>query len=278
MEKIYDYRKKYDMLQITNENDKYDENFDRAYSSFTIQLIDCARYKCDSFKIKKRITSEYYTILTVIKGALSTSNGDNIKRGNLLFLPKFSNLVVESEESTEFIQIIFKSSGLKASFPRKPKTLTVEKDIFISIERLYRIFTFHTAIEGVKEAILLDIINGLSKYFSAAYSEVSTYQKICQWIETNSERDITAEDVADALGYSREHLNRIVKSIDGENLSSKIAKYRLENIKALCEAEELSVAEIAEKLGFYSRELLCKYFKYHMGISINNYRAFLSYK
>ena len=266
------------MLQITNENDKYDENFDRAYSSFTIQLIDCARYKCDSFKIKKRITSEYYTILTVIKGALSTSNGDNIKRGNLLFLPKFSNLVVESEESTEFIQIIFKSSGLKASFPRKPKRLTVESDIFISLERLYRTFTFHNTIEGVKEALLLDIIDRLNKYFSAAYSEVSVYQNICQWIENNSERDITTEDVADALGYSREHLNRIVKSIDGENLSSKIAKYRLENIKALCEAEELSVAEIAEKLGFYSRELLCKYFKYHAGVSISEYRRAMLYR
>ena len=42
------------MLQIINENDKYDENFDRAYSSFTLEVIDCARYKCDSFKIKKR--------------------------------------------------------------------------------------------------------------------------------------------------------------------------------------------------------------------------------
>ena len=270
--KIHDYRKKCDMLQIINENDKYDDNFDRAYSSFSIQLIDCARYKCDSFKIKKRIMSEYYTILTVVKGNLSTSNGDDIERGALLFLPKFSNVMVESDENTEFIQIVFKSSGLKASFPKNPKRLTVETDIFISIERLYRMFTFHNTIEGVREAILLDIINGLSKYFSAAYSEVSLYQRISQWIETNSERDITAEDVADALGYSREHLNRIVKSIDNENLSSKIAKYRIENIKSLCEAEELSVAQIAEKLGFYSRELLCKYFKYHMGVSINEYR------
>lgn len=260
------------MLQIINENDKYDENFDRAYSSFTLEVIDCARYKCDSFKIKKHIVSEYYTLLMVVKGALSMASAENIKRGNLLFLPKFSNVAIETEENTEFIQIVFKSSGLKASFPRKPKTLTVETDIFISIERLYRMFTFHNTIEGVREAILLDIINGLSKYFSAAYSEVSMYQRICQWIETNSERDITAEDVADALGYSREHLNRIVKSIDNENLSSKIAKYRIENIKSLCEAEELSVAQIAEKLGFYSRELLCKYFKYHMGVSINEYR------
>jgi len=260
------------MLQIVNENDKYDENFDRAYSSFTLQLIDCARYKCDSFKIKKRIVTEYYTILTVIKGALSTSNGDNIERGALLFLPKFSNVMIESDENTEFIQIVFKISGLKVAFPKKPKQITVEHDIFISIERLYRMFTFHNTIEGVREAILLDIINGLNKYFSTAYSEVSIYQNICKWIENNSEHDITAEDVANALGYSREHLNRIVKSIDNENLSSKIAKYRIENIKSLCEAEELSVAQIAEKLGFYSRELLCKYFKYHMGVSINEYR------
>lgn len=263
------------MLQIISESDKYNENFERTYSTFMLQLIECVKYKCDSFKIKKHIASEYYTMLTVINGAISTKGGECAKRGELLFLPRYSNVIIETEENTEFIQIVFKSSGLKASFPKKSREITLETDIFKSIERLYRIITFHNTIEGVKEAILLDIINSLSKYFSAAYYEVGLYHKICAWIEKNSERDISAQDVAVGLGYSREHLTRIVKSIDNESLSDKIAKYRVENIKSLCEAEDLSVAEIADKLGFYSRELLCKYFKYHTGISINEYRKLL---
>ena len=97
-------------------------------------------------------------------------------------------------------------------------------------------------------------------------------KKVLNYLKEINGSAVTAADVAEALGYSREHLNRIVKSIDNERLSDKIVKYRMENIKVLCEAKNLSIAEIAEKLGFYSRELLCKYFKYHMGISINNYR------
>ena len=263
------------MLQIISENDKYDDSFDRTYPSFTVRLVDCARYKCDCFRIKKRIVSEYCTILTVVKGSITASTGDTVKRGDVLFLPKFSNVEIESDENTEFIQTVYSTSGLKAPFPRKPKRITTEADIFISFERLYRTFTFQKTIDGVEEAILLDIINSLSKYFSAAYSEVNTYQRICQWIEANSDRDITAENVAEALGCSREHLNRIVKSIDNENLSTKISKYRIANIKSLCKAPDLTVADIAEKLGFYSRELLCKYFKYHTGTSITEYRKVL---
>ena len=48
-------------------NVKYNENFERTYSTFTLQLIECVKYKCDSFKMKKHIASEYYTMLTVIK-------------------------------------------------------------------------------------------------------------------------------------------------------------------------------------------------------------------
>lgn len=260
------------MLQILNESDKYDDNHDRTYSSYTLEVIDCARYKCDSFKFKKRINSENYTLLTVVKGTLFFKNGESATHGGLVFLPKFSNTEIKTDKNSEFIQIAFRLSGFKTPLPKAPKTLIIESDIYNSIEHLYRTANFYTAIEGVKEAILLDILNRLTQYFYAASNEVSIYQKICSWIEANAERDISVEDVAEALGYSREHLNRIVKSIDNERLSDKIVKYRMENIKVLCEAENLSIAEIAKKLGFYSRELLCKYFKYHMGISINDYR------
>ena len=263
------------MLQIVNENDKYNENLERAYSSFTLQLIDCLRYKCNSFKIKRRIASEHYIILKVVKGALLIDGLGQVNRGSLVFLPKFSNVLVETDENTDFIQIVFSLSHIKSALPQKPVNLLVETDILKNIERLYRVVNFQNTIDGVNEAILLDIINELSKYFSATSCDVELYQKICQWIEENSERDISAQDVAKSLGYSREHLNRIIKSIDNESLSDKIVKYRIENIKALCEAEHLSASEIAEKLGFYSRELLCKYFKYHTGISINEYRKTL---
>lgn len=260
------------MLQVINESNKYDGSNDRVFPSFTLELIDCSKHRCDSFKIKKHIVIENYTILMVVKGFVNIKNGESVSRGGLIFLPKFANAEIETEEKSEFIQIVFKLSGLKISLPKKTTVITVEAEISNRIEYLYRTAKFHSSIEGVKEAILLDVIDGLSKYLTITSGEVSVYQKICQWIESNAEQDISPQDVAAALGYSREHLNRIVKSIDDERLGDKIVKCRMENIKVLCAAKNLSIAEIADRLGFYSRELLCKYFKYHMGVSINDYR------
>ena len=103
-------------------------------------------------------------------------------------------------------------------------------------------------------------------------SEIDLYQQACDWIEKNSERAITSQEVAMAVGCSRAYLNRSVKSACGECLSAVIARHRLERIKNLCDSGNMSVSEIASRLNFYSAELLCKFFKYHEGISINIYR------
>ena len=121
------------MLQISNESDKNDDNYDRAYSSFTIEVIDCARYKCDSFIIKIYVVSEYYTLLMVLKVALSTVGAENIKRGDLLFLPKISNVAIETEEKNEFTQIGFKASSGLITLPRTPCLLSVNGDAFNNI-------------------------------------------------------------------------------------------------------------------------------------------------
>ena len=91
-------------------------------------------------------------------------------------------------------------------------------------------------------------------------------------IENNSDRNITAENVADALDRSRAYLNRVIKSVDGSCLSEKIISSRIKRIQNLCSVENLSLAEISQKLDFYSPELLCKFFKYHTGMSVSDYR------
>lgn len=64
----------------------------------------------------------------------------------------------------------------------------------------------------------------------------------------------------------------MIRSVGGECLSDKIIQFRIAKIKQVCSVEDLSIADIANKLDFYSSELLCKFFKYHTGMSITEYR------
>ena len=114
--------------------------------------------------------------------------------------------------------------------------------------------------------------SALFGYSNATRTELALYRQACDWIEKNAERAITSQEVAIAIGCSRAYLNRVVKAACGECLSDVIAQYRLERIKNFCDSGGISVSEIAHRLGFYSTELLCKFFKYHEGVSINKYK------
>ena len=64
----------------------------------------------------------------------------------------------------------------------------------------------------------------------------------------------------------------MVSSVGGISLSKKIASYRLERIKKLSALNSYGAEDIAKALDFYSAELLCKYVKYHTGISFSEYK------
>ena len=121
--------------------------------------------------------------------------------------------------------------------------------------------------------MLLELLCDMNDYRNATRAEFALYRQACDWIEKNAERAITSQEVAIVIGCSRAYLNRVVTAACGECLSDVIAQYRLERIKNFCDSGGISVSEIAHRLGFYSTELLCKFFKYHEGVSINKYKT-----
>ncbi|MDO5311764.1 MAG: AraC family transcriptional regulator, partial [Clostridia bacterium] len=131
---------------------------------------------------------------------------------------------------------------------------------------------FKNNLPGTREGILLSLVNDMKKNAASVSSEIALYKKACQWIEDNAADAISAQDVANALGLSREHLGRVIKAVGGESLCKKTAEFRIIEIKRLCADKNLTLSDIAGELSFGSAELLCKFFKYHTGISVTEYR------
>lgn len=137
---------------------------------------------------------------------------------------------------------------------------------------MYKNQCFCDNLPGVNEGLLLNILNMLSIRYNYYSAELSLYQKCYEWIEQNAYRFISAEYVAEAMGCSVAHLNRTVKKYSNKCLSEMIAEARISAIKQFVKFSDSSTQDMALNLGFESAELLRKFFKYHTGVSLKEYK------
>ena len=260
-------------MMYVSENDQKYINLDRTPPQYFVEFIESSKrdYECGcSWRCP---ASEYFTLIYLISGKLSIESHEIFTdKNSVLFIPKFSNLKISILENSSIIHITFNTS-LDIAFLRSksPFVLSSSHMFLYQFEKLYQNANFQVSFSGAKEAMLLSLISELNKSPTSS-SEVILYEKALEWVENNSDKNITAEDVANALNRSRAYLNRIIKSVDGSCLSEKIISSRIKRIKNLCSVENLTLTEISQKLDFYSPELLCKFFKYHTGMSVSDYR------
>ncbi|MBE7045478.1 MAG: helix-turn-helix transcriptional regulator [Ruminococcaceae bacterium] len=259
------------MIQITGTKNKY-ESMNREDTTYRFELIDCVHYHPGDC-IRCVHSYESHALFIVLSGTVQL--GEFVcpeKKG--VFVPKFTNLSVCINSEAEFVRIIFDST-IPFSFCSRQGfyVFGLTSEIRCFAERLIYLLSRPKIVPGAEEAVLLSILNELTLLRDAASPQMHLYDKVCLWIRENAHRPITAQETADAMNYSRAYLNRVLQATSGESLCEMITKTRMEEIKNLCHASDYSILEIAQKLGFLSAEHLCKFFKYHEGISISEYRA-----
>ena len=81
----------------------------------------------------------------------------------------------------------------------------------------------------------------------------------------NEKEDLSVEEIAHRLGVSASGLRQKFKAIEGVTPIEYRTRCRIAHAAYLLEATELSVAEIAETLGFYDAPHFCRIFKKTLG-------------
>ena len=238
-----------------------------------LNLVFCSKYHFCQETVKKVIPTDKYELFCIASGSMYIpSINKMIGQNSVVLIRKFSQAKLEIGENTEIVHIGFEASNILPVLCDEGSCAAFEGfGIFSEINKLYRLSCDKNPVFGIKEAVLLELLCDINDCRKATHSEIALYWRASEWIEKNSVTGITSKDVAAAIGCSCAHLNRVVKAVSGECLSQLVARHRLERIKNLCDSGNISVSEIAQRLDFYSTELLCKFFKYHEGISINRY-------
>jgi len=86
-------------------------------------------------------------------------------------------------------------------------------------------------------------------------------------------RNIGTQQVAEAVGVSASHLNRLFKQATGRTINKELQRVRLVRIRHLLRHSDLTLGEIARQTGFSTAANLSKFFKSKEGLCPGAFRS-----
>lgn len=94
-----------------------------------------------------------------------------------------------------------------------------------------------------------------------------------KYIQFNYSRDISVDNIAQAVGVSRSHLYRVFMSNVGQSPIDYLTNYRISEACSLLKSSGLSIAEIAVSVGFFDQFYFSRVFKKVKGVPPSKYLA-----
>lgn len=127
-----------------------------------------------------------------------------------------------------------------------------------------------------KKSIFICLLYALSEQYQDSLEKPSSksalnFATLIEYISDNY-NTVTLENIADHFHYTANSMSRYIKKQTGRTFSDILRSIRLKNSYYLLSYTNLSIEEIADKLGYHERSYFEKIFKQYCGITPAEYR------
>jgi AraC-like DNA-binding protein len=95
--------------------------------------------------------------------------------------------------------------------------------------------------------------------------------QVIDYLSANLHKPLQLDTIADQINVSQRQLLRIMRSALHESLFAYVARQRVERAVLYMQTEEMSLAQLAEMVGYESPQSFSKAFKKQLGISPKTY-------
>lgn len=103
--------------------------------------------------------------------------------------------------------------------------------------------------------------------------QVSIEDMIEEYIQKHYMEDCSMQDIAKYMNYSEAYFCKIFKQHFGQNFTSYLTEYRIEEAKKLLCQPNINVKEIGEQVGYADSNYFAKVFRRMVGCSPSEYRS-----
>lgn len=138
---------------------------------------------------------------------------------------------------------------------------------------IYSEMTAKSIVDEKKDYINF-IFRSIANYANDRKNSQNTkvYEKIKAFVEENYQKELSLERAAEVVDLSPSYLSFIFKEISGTNFVDFINKFRVEKAKLLLTDTSMTVAQVAEAVGYINANSFSKTFKKYIGVSPGLFR------
>lgn len=142
-----------------------------------------------------------------------------------------------------------------------------EQQPFLKMQSLESELELIDNLEGLKiyfEKLIEDLIADLSN--NVKEQKVEIIESVKDYLKENYSEDISLDDVADYISFSKYYLSKLFKEVEGINYKDYLIKIRMDEAKKrLKNGEKIKV--VADDVGYSDRNYFSRAFKKYTGLS-----------
>lgn len=250
-------------------------------------LYELGTNKCEPLYSYEHFVKNRIIIHFVINGkGILRMNGKEYYIGphQIFLIPENTKAFYQADKDDPWEYIWFHIGGPKIPLILKEAGLTSEHPVYTPL-----------ACSKEIEALAKDILDN----YTRQYYCVGSLYKICDYMIENSaykaepaiensllyvknvisyiqlkySEQIKIEDIAFALGLNRSYLTRLFKEATGYSLQDYLLTYRMKLALKMLAKDNISIAEIAQNVGYGDTFTFSKAFKRHFGQSPSAFRG-----
>lgn len=186
---------------------------------------------------------------------------------------------IRSSDYVSFDNILFiynQLAGATIKHLRENNINTTQ--IFAKRGSIYAALASCDTLDEIEEC-LLSFYSGIVQFFSNGSRGSNHYgDRIIQYLNENYQKEIAFEDMAKEIGISYSYMRKIAYEMTGLSLIDNLNKLRVEKAKQLLAESDLTIAQLASEVGYYSARSLNHFFRKFEGITPGNYKSSLKSK
>ena len=257
------------------------EDFMKKFDSCEFVVANFFYVNSPSWQYAKRRPESLHNIIFVTEGTLYMELEDKryvINKNEFLFMPHGSKSrgYRASDKPTAFYHIIFSSDAALDFEPHFSINNTENiRTLYALLNDISKIKDYS---QDAKNAILRSLLYEISyqqfhKDTQISPDTVPIVELMKKYIKDNLHRSLTVEDIGHHFGFSGKHANRMFYSVEHTTVKAYFNTQKIKRIEEYLMSTNLSIGELAKKLGFPNTDALHKYYKYHTDRTIKEFRS-----
>lgn len=246
---------------------------------FQTQLIEMGEFEVVNHNIKKGILADdEVLILTIVKGQGIVF--DNVQElalisGDVYFLGSSSNYLI-SNNNWSLIYILLKGQYahdlIKGAFKKYDFDIQIRKTFDELYDSINLIAINNSNPLKIAEHLYHFIDKIIQKENTLSNRKTDTIRDSILYIENHYKENVSLEDLAEHVGYSKFYFSRLFKEYLGLSFVNYLHKRRILEAAKLLETTDMPILNILFEVGYEHEANFYKYFNKFLKVSPNDYR------